>query len=88
MCIRDRNLALANSMHRRLELAGQHEAWMRTLETAGFLDRQLEFLPSSDELTARIAAGDGLTRPELAVLLSYTKIALSRWVLDLSLIHI
>ena len=78
----DQNLALANSMHRRLELAGQHEAWMRTLETAGFLDRQLEFLPSSDELTARIAAGDGLTRPELAVLLSYTKIALSRWVLD------
>ena len=77
----DQNLALANSMYRRLVLAGQHEAWMRTLETEGLLDRRLEFLPSSEEMTARIAAGEGLTRPELAVLLSYTKIALSRWVL-------
>ncbi len=48
----DQNLALANSMYRRFELAGQHEAWMRTLEAAGFLDRRLEFLPSSDELSA------------------------------------
>jgi glutamate dehydrogenase len=54
---------------------------MRTLEAEGLLDRQLEYLPGSEEMTARIAAGDGLTRPELAVLLSYTKIALSRWVL-------
>ncbi len=77
----DQNLALANSMYRRVVLAGQHEAWMRTLEAAGLLDRQLEFLPSSEEMTARIAADDGLYRPELAVLLSYTKIALSRWVL-------
>ncbi len=77
----DQNLALANSMYRRVALAGQHDAWMRTLESSGLLDRDLEFLPRSEELTARIAAGDGLTRPELAVLLSYTKIALSRWVL-------
>ena len=77
----DQNLALANSMYRRVTLAGQHEAWMRTLEAEGLLDRRLEYLPSSDEMSARIAAGDGLTRPELAVLLSYTKIALSRWVL-------
>jgi glutamate dehydrogenase len=77
----DQNLALANSMYRRLVLAGQHEAWMRTLEAEGLLDRKLEFLPSSEEMSARIAAGEGLTRPELSVLLSYTKIALSRWVL-------
>lgn len=77
----DQNLALANSMARRLDLAGQHESWMQTLESAGLLDRRLEFLPSTAELQQRIAAGDGLLRPELAVLLSYTKIALSRWVL-------
>ncbi|MGV8909220.1 MAG: NAD-glutamate dehydrogenase [Propionicimonas sp.] len=78
----DQNLALANSMYRRVVLAGQHEAWMRTLEAGGLLDRRIEFLPSTDEMRARIAAGEGLTRPELAVLLSYTKIALSRWVLE------
>jgi glutamate dehydrogenase len=77
----DQNLALANSMYRRVVLAGQHESWMRTLEAEGLLDRGLEALPGTAEMTARIAAGEGLTRPELAVLLSYTKIALDRWVL-------
>lgn len=77
----DQNLALANSMHRRLVLAGQHESWMRTLESEGLLDRRLEDLPGSEEMAARVAAGEGLVRPELAVLLSYTKIALDRWVL-------
>lgn len=77
----DQNLALANSMWRRVVLAGQHESWMRTLEADGLLDRGIEALPTSEEMAARIAAGDGLTRPELSVLLSYTKIALDRWVL-------
>ncbi len=77
----DQNLALANAMSRRTVLAGQQEGWMRTLESEGLLDRRLEHLPSTEELAARIAVGEGLTRPELAVLLSYTKIALDRWVL-------
>ncbi len=78
----DQNLALANALYRSSRLAGQHEEWMRALEADGLLDRHLESLPSSDEMAARIAAGGGLTRPELAVLLSYTKIALKRWVLE------
>jgi glutamate dehydrogenase len=77
----DQNLALANAMYRRFRLAGQHEEWMRALEADGLLDRRIEGLPTSAEMAARIAAGSGLTRPELAVLLSYTKIALKRWVL-------
>ena len=77
---RDQNLALANAMFRRFDLAGQHEAWMTTLEQYG-LDRRLEALPSTHELNARLAAGGALTSPEFSVLLSYTKIALYRWVL-------
>lgn len=77
----DQNLALANAMYRRTVLAGQHEAWMLTLEDDGLLDRALEALPTSAEMASRIASGEGLTRPELAVLLSYTKIVLDRWVL-------
>ncbi len=77
----EQNLALANAMSRSVTLAGQHEAWMRTLEGAGFLDRKLECLPTSDDMAARIAAGRGLTRPELAVVFSHTKIALKEWML-------
>ena len=54
---------------------------MLPLEEDGLLDRALEALPTSAEMASRIAAGEGLTRPELAVLLSYTKIVLDRWVL-------
>jgi glutamate dehydrogenase len=49
---------------------------MRALEARGLLDRGLEALPSEMEMQERARAGRGLTRPELAVLLSYAKIAL------------
>ena len=55
---------------------------MRTLEAKGVLDRTLEALPSDRELAERGRAGRGLTRPELAVLLSYSKIALYHELLD------
>ena len=51
---------------------------MRALEARGLLDRPLEALPSDEELLERARAGRGLKRPELAVLLSYAKIALSQ----------
>jgi glutamate dehydrogenase len=39
----------------------------------GRIDRKLEFLPSDEELLERRLHGQGLTRPELAVLFSYSK---------------
>jgi glutamate dehydrogenase len=53
-----------------------HEDWLSRLEDQGLVDRHLEFLPGSEELAERRAAGQGLTAPELAVLLAYTKIVL------------
>ena len=54
--------------------------YIRALEQAGKLNRALEFLPSEQELRARKLAtegpGAGLTAPELAVLLAYSKIVL------------
>ena len=55
---------------------------MRSLEKAGLLVRKLEALPSDTELMERARAGRGLTRPELACLLSYSKIALSHALLQ------
>jgi glutamate dehydrogenase len=48
----------------------------RVLETRGGLDRQIEYLPQPDELDQRLNAGGQVTRPELAVLVSYAKILL------------
>lgn len=54
----------------------EHAHLLRTLERMGSLDRKLEYLPSEDDLVERRAAKQGFTRPELAVLLAYAKIAL------------
>ena len=52
------------------------------LEEEGLLDRDLEQLPHDEELSRRRTGGKGLYRPELAVLLSYSKIMLYRQLLD------
>ena len=50
--------------------------FMRRLERAGLLDRALESLPDDETLARRRAAGRGLARPEIAVLLAYAKTTL------------
>jgi len=54
----------------------QQSRFMRALERSGQLDRALEFLPNDENIQERIALRQGLTRPELAVLLAYAKISL------------
>ncbi len=46
----------------------------RELENRGGLDRAIEFLPTGEELDERMKAGGSLSRPEMAVLVSYAKI--------------
>lgn len=46
------------------------------LEKEDKLDRELEFLPSDEELLERIAQGEGFTRAEIAVLTAYGKMVL------------
>ncbi|MET0589294.1 MAG: NAD-glutamate dehydrogenase domain-containing protein [Novosphingobium sp.] len=53
-----------------------HIRIIETLEEAGHLDRRTEGLADNETLIRRAADGQGLTRPELAVLLSSTKLAL------------
>ncbi|MDI9069054.1 NAD-glutamate dehydrogenase [Xanthomonas oryzae] len=61
---------------------GSKQHFIRTLELQGLLDRQIEFLPSDAELSARKARGQGLTRPELSVLLSYSKLVAFQQLLE------
>lgn len=49
---------------------------IEVLENAGRIDRAVEGLESSDDLLRRAQDGIGLTRPELAIILSHGKLAL------------
>jgi glutamate dehydrogenase len=53
-----------------------HARYIHALEQSGRLNRELEFLPSGEALGERRSEGKGLTTPELAILLSYSKITL------------
>ncbi|MBK9383674.1 MAG: NAD-glutamate dehydrogenase [Planctomycetes bacterium] len=76
------SLVLSMDRQRSLEDLSPYRALMERLVTNGLLDRAVEFLPSRDELEARAARNEGLTRPEIAVLLAYSKIDLFREILD------
>ncbi|HET8744731.1 MAG TPA: NAD-glutamate dehydrogenase [Ramlibacter sp.] len=51
--------------------------FIRFLEKKGELNRAIEFLPSEEEIAERKAQGLGLTSPEQAVLLAYSKMWLN-----------
>ncbi len=68
----------AESSHR---IIGLQTNYLKELETLGILNREVEFIPDERELVERKAAGIGLTRPELAVLLAYTKIHIKHEIL-------
>jgi glutamate dehydrogenase len=53
-----------------------HARLMRAWEQQGRLNRAVEFLPDEEALAERRAKRLGMTRPELAILLAYGKIAL------------
>jgi glutamate dehydrogenase len=67
---------ISSSVAQAASMVDVHARYMRSLEQAGKLDRALEFLPDDETLSERKASGHGLTAPELAIVLSYTKIAL------------
>ena len=60
---------------------GLHQNYIKELETLGVLNRKVEFLPDDKKILERKAAGEGLTRPELAVLLAYSKIHIKHEIL-------
>ena len=81
----EQNVALASAVLQAPALMHVHEDWMQRLERQGLLDRELEFLPSTEEVAERIERRQGLTAPELSVLMSYTKIVLADDIVDTDL---
>jgi glutamate dehydrogenase len=58
------------------QLLDQQARFIRALELSGRLKRRIEFLPSEAEIAERKSKRVGLTAPERAVLLAYSKMAL------------
>jgi glutamate dehydrogenase len=74
--------ALANAVAQAASLVDVHARYTRWLEQEGNLDRAVEFLPTDEEYVERKAHGEGLTAPEFAVLLAYTKNTLEQRLLE------
>lgn len=68
----DQTLALSVAHKRARKDHGLYEMYMRRLEKEGRLDRAVEGLPSTTDMTAR-ETETPLTRPELAVINAYAK---------------
>ena len=81
------NYLQAQILSQEVEVSAQrieaYEDLMQQLEAGdGELEREVEFLPSTEEMVERRAAGEGLVRPELAVLLAYAKRAIFAALVD------
>lgn len=75
---KDQNMLLLNDRRHVVEWSPSFERLMDWLEKHADLNRELEALPTNAELRARVAAGEGLTSPELSVLAAYAKIELTK----------
>jgi glutamate dehydrogenase len=64
-----------------VQVLEQQARFIRFLEKQGLLARAIEFLPSDEEIATRKAQQLGLTNPENAVLLAYSKM----WLYDAAL---
>ncbi|MER6358633.1 NAD-glutamate dehydrogenase [Streptomyces sp. NPDC001634] len=76
------NVAIANALFQSKDMLHAQQRFMRHLVREGHLDRALEFLPTERQIRERLTSGQGLTGPETAVLLAYTKITVSRELLE------
>ena len=62
----------------------EYRRFINTMEASGKINRVLEALPTDEQLIERTANGQGFTRPELAVLVSYAKSDLKERLVDSS----
>jgi glutamate dehydrogenase len=69
-------LALSLERGQASDLLDLHARLIDNLDRRGFLDRELEELPREERIRELKAADEGLTGPELSVLLAHAKIAL------------
>ena len=75
------SLALSFSSLSAARYIGLYQNYLNDLEDEKIIDRVVEFLPDDKTILDRKSAGIGLSRPEVAVLLSYSKIHIKNEIL-------
>jgi glutamate dehydrogenase len=78
---KDQTRTISITQVRGAEQLKEQIRFIHYLEKEAKLDRALEFLPTEDELADRLANGKPLTRPELSVLVAYSKMLLKEQLL-------
>jgi glutamate dehydrogenase len=78
----EQSLALSLQERRSANDLAEHIDFMRALERQGFLNRKLEGLPDDDRIQQLIQLHHGLTRPELCVLLAYSKMSVYNQIME------
>jgi len=78
----DQTGTLSNAFVQAHQMIDVHGRQMHSLEAQVGLDRALEALPSEEVLAERRASNAGLTQPELATLMAYTKLYVYQSLLD------
>ncbi|MFJ5212995.1 NAD-glutamate dehydrogenase [Streptomyces nigra] len=71
------NTAIANALAQSSAMLHAQQRFMKHLVREGHLDRALEFLPTDRQIRERLNCDHGLTGPETAVLMAYTKITVA-----------
>ncbi len=78
-------LSLSLAQSRSVEELDLFSSLLDYLEEKGGLNREVEFLPDKRLILERERLGEGLTRPELSILLAYTKMGIFRRILETEL---
>lgn len=80
-------LAISVAQSEALKRSVEYRRFMQWLQAQGRLNRSLEYLPEDDVLLERQIHGKGLTRPELAILISYAKAMLKEVLVQTDLVN-
>jgi len=79
---RSQSCAISIGVRRSRQNINHIRSLLNAFEQEGILDRRAERLPDDETLIHRLQMKAGLTRPELGVLLGYTKMSLFKTILD------
>lgn len=78
----DQTQAISIERTRAVQNIKEHSRFIKMLEKAGILNRELEYLPGEGSLKELATSNHGLTAPEISVLLAYSKIHIYDKLLD------
>ncbi len=84
---REQSQAISIAQFQGLSLIDEQSQFLDKLEKSGFLNRAIEFLPTRKEIEKRHREGFGLTRPELCVMLAYSKMEIYNQILASDLVN-